>query len=237
MKIYIYCLFDDKNIPFYIGKTKNSLKVRESQHRRRLHKELNIFELDYINEKDWKFWEKHYISLYKSWGFILTNKNNGGGGLSFHKEESKYKMKGMKHKGTSEKLKGRSRPDVSKKFLGKTASKETKEKMRQSRIDHPMYDDPKRGQKIRKSNKKHYKPNSDRNKTISVKLIGRKAEWMKFRNKPVFQKDLKGNIIKEWSSASEAGKFLGKNSSAISECCTGKRKTAYKFKWNFKTNG
>lgn len=46
MKIYIYCLFDGNEIPIYIGKTKNSLTKRESQHQKRLKQKVNIFELD-----------------------------------------------------------------------------------------------------------------------------------------------------------------------------------------------
>lgn len=232
MKVYIYCLFDNKNIPFYIGKTKNSLKIRESQHKNRLNKDLNIFELDYINEEDWKFWEKHYISLYKSWGFILLNENDGGGGLSFHTEESKYKMKNTLRPGTSKKLKGTKRPDVSKKFKGKNLSQNTKDKIKNSKIEHECYKDPKRGEKIKNSNLKHYEKESTRNKKISFKLKGRKIDWIK--TKPILQYDIKENFIKEWISAVEAGKSLNKPSSAISECCSKKRKTAYKYIWKFK---
>jgi len=135
---------------------------------------------------------------------------------------------------TSKKLKGKKRPDVSKRFLGKIVTEETKKKMRNSRINHSMYDDPKRGEKIKNSNQKHYEQNSDRNKIISSKLIGRKAEWMKFRNKPILQYDLEGNFIKEWVNAVEAGKSLNKSSSAINECCNEKRKTAYKYVWKYK---
>jgi len=38
-------------------------------------------ELEIIDEvlcSEWQFWEKHYISLYKSWGFNLTNQTPGG---------------------------------------------------------------------------------------------------------------------------------------------------------------
>ena len=45
MKVYIYCVFDENEIPIYIGKTKNSLIKRESQHQKRLKQKVNIFEL------------------------------------------------------------------------------------------------------------------------------------------------------------------------------------------------
>ena len=123
MSIYIYCLFD-MNIPIYIGKTKNKLKIRESQHKRRLKKDIKIFELDYVYENEWKFWEEFYIELFKSWGFNLTNQNKAGGGPLYHTEKSLLKMKNKPHPGTSTKLKGIPRPDVSKRLSGVTFSKE-----------------------------------------------------------------------------------------------------------------
>ena len=40
-----------------------------------------IFEIiDEITE-NWEFWEQHYISLFKSWGYKLTNLTNGGEGV------------------------------------------------------------------------------------------------------------------------------------------------------------
>jgi hypothetical protein len=52
--------------------------------------------------------------------------------------------------------------------------------------------------------------------------------------KPVIQYSLDNEIIKIWDSASEAGLFLNKQSSSISSCCSGKRKTAYGYKWKYK---
>jgi hypothetical protein len=50
----------------------------------------------------------------------------------------------------------------------------------------------------------------------------------------VIQYDKQGNFIKEWPSQIEAAIFLNKQSSAISECCSGKRKSAYNYIWKFK---
>jgi hypothetical protein len=106
------------------------------------------------------------------------------------------------------------------------------EKISENKKGHICYQDPKRTEKIFNSNKQHYLPNSERNQKISNKLKGRKINWSK--TKPVLQYDLEGNFIKEWSSGVEAGKFLNKSSSSISECCSNKRKTAYKFIWKYK---
>lgn len=53
------------------------------------------------------------------------------------------------------------------------------------------------------------------------------------RKKPVLQFDLNGNLIKEWPSATDAGKALGFSNTLISNCCRG-GKTSMGFKWRFK---
>jgi hypothetical protein len=63
---------------------------------------------------DIKFLEQYYISLFKSWGFDLTNSTLGGDGAESIKEETKAK--------------------ISKTLTGKKQSEETKEKRRQSSL-------------------------------------------------------------------------------------------------------
>lgn len=99
-KVFIYALTEPDNINEirYIGKTKN-LKRRFIYHiteskregnfshkanwiRSLLRKETKpqIIEIDYIPNNEWGFWETYYISLFKSWGFNLTNTAPGGFG-------------------------------------------------------------------------------------------------------------------------------------------------------------
>lgn len=233
MKVYIYCLLDN-NVPIYIGKTKNSLHKRKLQHQNRLNKKLEIFELDLVDETEFKLWESYYIDLFKSWNFTMLNQNKGGGGPLFHSDESKSKMKYHPHLGTSEKLKGKPRPDVSKSRKGTKLSEETKLKIKKAKTNHECYKNPKRGEKIKETNKKNYEPNSERNKKISSKLLGRKTSWMVYRKKPIIQYNIDMTFIKEWPSASDAGVFINKKPSAINECCLGKRKTAYGYIWKYK---
>jgi hypothetical protein len=92
---YIYYLCKDDGVPLYIGKTKNSPNLRLNDHRYKKEKNLNINVIDEVPTSDWKFWEKHYISLFKSWGFKLNNINNGGGGPKggyFLTQETKNKI-------------------------------------------------------------------------------------------------------------------------------------------------
>lgn len=53
-------------------------------------------------------------------------------------------------------------------------------------------------------------------------------------SKPVVQLDKYNNVIGEFSSASSAEKYLGVKGNHISCCCTGKRKTAYGYRWKYK---
>lgn len=98
----IYALIDPitKHVK-YIGKAKNS-KNRYNQHMTRSRSKVDsktycydwirsltvknlqpeLLVLDIVKESEWKFWEQHYISLYKSFGFKLTNLNNGGDDIS-----------------------------------------------------------------------------------------------------------------------------------------------------------
>lgn len=54
--------------------------------------------------------------------------------------------------------------------------------------------------------------------------------------KPVFQCDMCGNIIKEWSGAIDASKALKINFRGISRCAHGLRRQYMGFKWFFKSD-
>jgi len=44
---------------------------------------------------------------------------------------------------------------------------------------------------------------------------------------------LSEEVVREYNYIAEAGRILGKNEYGIRECCLGKRKTAYGYKWEF----
>lgn len=67
------------DIPIYIGKTIQNINSRFSSHKDKRNN-CRIHIIDEVDENEWRFWESFYIDLYKSWGFKLENKNNGGGG-------------------------------------------------------------------------------------------------------------------------------------------------------------
>ena len=63
-----------------------------------------------------------------------------------------------------------------------------------------------------------------------------KRKISKANSLPVLQIDKNTNeIIREWSSARKVEQELGYSHSNISKCCSGKYKSAYGYKWQFKT--
>jgi hypothetical protein len=142
--IYIYVL-ENKGCPVYIGKTinieqrfKDHLKIKQID---------NYFIVDEVGEEDWIFWEKHYINLFKSWGFILLNENDGGGGCKIgtkfkklrtkeHSNKISQSKKGKSIHSEEQKQKWKTERAGQKIKLGKKDSLETIEKRRKSRPKH-----------------------------------------------------------------------------------------------------
>lgn len=90
----IYCLLDPITLqPRYIGKAddvayrfyEGHLKDKSKTHKVSWINSLKskkltpiVVLIDEVPLEEWGFWEQHYISLYKSWGFNLTNHSLGG---------------------------------------------------------------------------------------------------------------------------------------------------------------
>jgi hypothetical protein len=55
------------------------------------------------------------------------------------------------------------------------------------------------------------------------------------RNEPIIQSDSHGSIVKTWDNVREIELATKMSAWSIYQCCEGKRKTAYGFKWQFAT--
>ena len=66
----IYCL-EKNGVPFYIGRSIN-LKTRLIDHKKN-YGVIDYFVLDEVTEKE-SYWERHYIELFKTYGFDLKNR-------------------------------------------------------------------------------------------------------------------------------------------------------------------
>ena len=110
-------------------------------------------------------------------------------------------------------------------------TKETRQKMSQSRLGHPTTPETKR--KISKALKgrivtgmygKHH--SKEAKKKISDSNL-------KTRGKPVLQLSLEGNIITSFKGISEAARKTGFSKSCIIACCKKKRQTHKGFRWHY----
>lgn len=106
--------------------------------------------------------------------------------------------------------------------LGRIHTEETKQKMR-----------------LRKVSEENKKKISEfmKNRPVKESTKQKAKERMMGNNYgkiQIYQMDMNENIIKEWSSASDAASFLNKRSSHITECCKNQRKSAFGYKWKYK---
>lgn len=100
------------------------------------------------------------------------------------------------------------RRKISKALKGIHRSEETRRRMSES----------KKGKKHSDEHKKKISENKTNGKT----------------SKPVLQLTISGDLIKEWPSISEAERWNGFNSSAVSACCRGKYKQYKGYIWKYK---
>lgn len=55
----------------------------------------------------------------------------------------------------------------------------------------------------------------------------------KIRKREIIQLDVSGKIVKKWKDSRTISNTTGMNQWSITQCCDGKRKTAYGFKWQY----
>jgi hypothetical protein len=167
MKTIIYYLHKGDKIPFYVGKTKNSPLQREKSHQKRLGDYSIILEIiDKV--EDWRYWEKHYITLFKNLGYNLINQNSGGGGPEIVKDSTKQKIS-QANKGTIHPIEGRLA--ASQKLKGRKLLPEQIEKIRQAKLGKPnskkgKSDGPK--PKVSKAHKGRISPNKGKSKQVAL---------------------------------------------------------------------
>ena len=167
MKTIIYYLHRGDKIPFYVGKTKNQPNKREKSHQKRLNDYSIILEvIDKVD--DWRYWEKHYITLFKNLGHILINQNSGGGGPEVVKDSTKQKIS-QANKGTIHPIEGRLA--ASQKLKGRKLSPEQVEKIRLAKTGKP---NPKKGKSdgpkpnVSKAHKGRVSPNKGKSNPIAL---------------------------------------------------------------------
>ena len=74
----------------------------------------------------------------------------------------------------------------------------------------------------------------EHNSKISIAKQNHPSYQNRKSNKQIYQKDLEGNIIKEWNTIKEASSFLELSEMYIIQCCKGIREQYKDYKWEYK---
>jgi hypothetical protein len=229
-KYYLYrYIRKDTNQPFYIGIGSKSNKEEKYIYReyKRAYTKTNrskyftniinnvdfvveiMFETNDINLIKEK--EKEFIKLYGRIDLnegTLVNLTDGGDGNFNMSNENRERLSELAHK----------------RFIGKPLTNEHKNKISESQIGRVQTPESiKKRTETRKNNatkRGYYTP----------------KEKIEKESIPIIQYDLNMNIIKEWSSISEAARNLNVGKSNIINVCKQKKryKTAYGYIWRYK---
>ena len=175
-----------------------------------------------LSENMAKNLEIHLISFFKACKRSYNITNGGDGHLGYIPSEETRKKLGNGRRGKS--LSKEHKLKLSKTFKGRKAHPNTIAAIIRTHTGKIVSEETR--QKLRKLNlgKHHTEETKEKLSTIS--------------SKPVIQYSLKEDFIKEYKSASEAARFLGKRPSSIIHCCNHKTNynTAYKYKWEWKVS-
>lgn len=243
--IQIYELVDPISLmPKYIGKTNNPSRrischisdwgLKSCTHKNNWIKSLKtkglkpmLKVIDEVPEGEWQFWEMHYISLYKSWGFNLTNSTDGGesGMIGDLNPAKRLEVRALL---SSQKL-GDKNPNFGKKSSRK--QKDAVVKACKGRIS------PTRG--ITNETSESRKRVSEFNKSNSYKKGYKLTQTQKEKmGRPILQYTLEDVFVKEWAIISDAAKELNLTSCTnIIKCAQGKIKKSSNYIWKYKNNG
>lgn len=209
-KMYIYLLIDPMtNMVRYVGQTYNvERRIKEhinecnslSKNKSKSHKSnwikklkkmdklpiMEIIETCYANDVD--FWERHYISLYKSWGYNLVNKTDGGYGIRGYKYSNEFKLE------RSCKYKGKGNPFYKKNHTRKTI----KAMKKRAKI---RFSDPTKNVMY---GKKHKESTIE---LIRQSKIGLHTGDKNPRARKLYEYDINNQLVKIWSTAKECADF------------------------------
>lgn len=227
-KVFIYILSDPDTLEVkYIGKTyrpqrrfNDHLKCNRNTKKDTWIKSIlknnktPIFDIiDETNEVECDFWEQHWISLFKSWGFDLKNMTNGGDG-SYGLIPWNKGLKGI-FKHTVE-----SREAMSKYRKGLYAGS-----------NNPMFGKKRTKESIEEQIKRQL--NSKRTEEQKQKISGA----LSANAKSIFCFDINDNFIKKYDCILDVKKD-NFDPSMVCKVCKNKRKSHknHKFSYNNKVN-
>jgi hypothetical protein len=215
----------DKNEPFYIGIGAHLKRAYEKTKRNKFwynvvaKTEYNVEILFYdLTWEEAAKKEKEFIKLYgkrnNKTGPLVNITDGGDGILGFrHSEDTKRKIS-IK---TKEMMKNRSE-ELTKEYLNKARNSYKLKEYYKSRIG-----------------KEGHKHTEETKKNMSILKIGKKQSKnvVDAKSIKIVQLSLNGELIKIWDSARQVQRETLFSQGNISNCCNGKYKQAYGFKWEY----
>jgi hypothetical protein len=212
-KIYLVSNIDNNPNKVYIGKTKSN---RYNNHTRTFGKQIIYTYIDAVNSlerHDWKPLETKWIQYYIDLGYIVVNKNKGGGGVSFHTNETKQKM-------------SKPRPEIIKLKI-KNGLKGNKHINHKKGKEHGNYG------KVR-SEEHLVSMRKPKPEGFGLKMKFPKPNVSTAKSVPILQYDINNNFVKEWNSAALASEKLNIKVASICNVLKNRAKTAGGFVWQYK---
>jgi group I intron endonuclease len=173
---------------------------------------IEICDILNLNEKE-RYWQEYYNVLSENGLNCLYTKTDEKPKIM--SEKTKLKMSNSKK---GKKLDLEICNKISNSNKGRQHSELVRQKISKTMTGRKR---PEVGKKVSKALIKHYQ-NLENRKNLNANL-----------RKAVNQYDLEGNFIKTFESLSDILRTFGINTSAISNCCKGKRKTAGGYKWEY----
>lgn len=226
-KVKIYVLIDpNTNSVKYVGKTEMTLEKRLYHHVWDLKRCTNKHKVNWINSllksgqypeieliedvefDEWKFWEKFWISQFRTWGFDLVNYCGSGEGYTSEWVKKLWIDENYR-KFHTKRVQGEKNP-----FFGKKHSEKTKDILRK---------------KCPHFGKDNYFYGKKRSKEF-VEVVRLHQPNIKC----VVRIDLQGNYIDEWVGIKYMCKQLNLDDSAVIRVMKGKQKQHKGFKFKYK---
>lgn len=274
---FIYILWDPRNNgKCYIGKSNNPTRrflyghcsvytviktKKESWIKSLKNKGLKpILEvIDEVPISEWKFWEMYYISLYKSWGFSLTNGTLGGDGVTaeeakrlntpaaifkrvktrsnnatqrgyYVSEETKLKLR---HINLGKKHSEQAKLKRSLKLKGRKWSSEVYNSRRKPKpLSHSI-----RMSKLHKGKSLSEETKTKIKHTLKSRVLSQEALVNIAKGnqnkglKPILQYSLANEFLARWEGIKYAASALKVRNTDISACLTKKQKSAGGYRW------
>lgn len=237
----------DKNEPFYIGIGSDSTYYRANKKsQRNIHWKRIVSKTKYsidilIDDLTWDEAcekEKEFIALYGRKDLktgCLVNMTEGGDG-AFGKvtsDETKLKL--------SLAIKEWSKTRVISDNQRKKASDKFKELNKDPKFQEKRIESLRSSTKLKEYNDSRigipsgYKHTEEMKKKLSELRMGKKLKFEQYsmKCKPLVQLTLDGQFVKEWQSAKQVQRETRYLQCNISNCCNGKYKQAYGYKWEY----